>query len=166
MKNIFIILIAFIIILLETLFFYRLEIKGVRPDFLFILVFLIAFNRPLDKSIFSVWFIGLLKDLVSQSTLGTTALLYLISAILISLAKQIIFKEDVEIQIAVLFFSGWFCHFCNGLGILLFYGTLPLEYIVLKSAFISLYTLVIGGTCLITLYKIQWYIQWKATQPP
>lgn len=166
MKNIFIILITFIIISLEILFFYRLEIKGIRPDFLFILVFLIAFNRPLDKSIFPVWFIGLLKDLISQSGLGTTALLYLISAILISLVKQIIFKEDMEIQMAVLFFSCWFCHFCNGLGILLFYGTLPLGYIALKSVFISLYTLVIGGIFLIVLYKIRWYIQWKATQPP
>ncbi|MFH0888274.1 MAG: rod shape-determining protein MreD [Planctomycetota bacterium] len=166
MKNIFIILITFIIIILEILFSYRLEIKGIRPDFLFILVFLISFKRPLDKSIFPVWFIGLLKDLISQSGLGTTALLYLISAILISLVKQIIFKEDMEIQMAVLFFSGWFCHFCNGLGILLFYGTLPLGYIVLKSAFISLYTLVIGGIFLIVLYRIQWYMQWKATQVP
>jgi rod shape-determining protein MreD len=166
MKNIFIFLISFLVILLEILFSYRLEIKGVRPDFLFIIVFIIAFNRPMEKSIFPVWIIGLLKDLLSQSGLGTNALLYLTSAILISLAKQIIFKEDVEIQIIVLFFSGWFCHFCNGLGILLFYGTLSIEYILLKSVFISLYTLAIGGIFLVVLYKVQWYIQWKATQPP
>jgi rod shape-determining protein MreD len=142
-----------------------MEIRGVRPDFLFILVFFIAFNYSLDKSIFPIWFIGLLKDIVSQSGLGTTAFLYVVSAIIISLTRQIVFKEDVEIQLVVLFLSAWFCHFCNGLGILLFYGAPPLGYIVLKSAFISLYTLVIGGIFLISLYKIQWHIQWKATQP-
>lgn len=165
MKNNIFIIISLVLILLEAMFFYKLEIRGVRPDFLFVLIFFIAFNKPLEKSIFPIWLIGLFKDILSQSGLGTTALLYLVSVLVISLLKEVLFKDDTGIQVVVLFLSAWFCHFLNGLGLLLFYGTPPLGYIILKSFVTSLYTVLLGGFLLILIYKIQWHLRWRASQP-
>ena len=165
MKNSIFIILALALIFLETIFFYKLEISGVRPDFLFVLIFFIAFNTPMEKSIFPVWLIGLFKDVISQSGLGTNALLYLVSVLVISLLKEVVFKDDTGIQVVVLFLSAWFCHFLNGLGLLLFYGAPPFNYIVLKSFTTSLYTVLLGGLLLIAFYRIQWHIRWRASQP-
>jgi len=165
MKNSIFIIISLVLIFLEAMFFYKLEISGVRPDFLFVLIFFTAFNTPMEKSIFPVWLIGLFKDVVSQSGLGTTALLYLVSVLVISLLKEVVSKDDTGIQVVVLFLSAWFCHFLNGLGLLLFYGAPPLGYIILKSFATSLYTVILGGLLLIVVYRIQWHIRWRATQP-
>ncbi|MBI5778941.1 MAG: rod shape-determining protein MreD [Planctomycetes bacterium] len=167
MKNSIFIILALALIFLEALFFYKLEIRGVRPDFLLVLIFFIAFNTPLEKAIIPVWLIGFFKDIVSQSGLGTTALLYLVSVLVISLLKEVIFKDDTGIQVVVLFLSVWLCHFLNGLGLFLFYfaGMPPLGYIMLKSLATSIYTVLVGGLLLIAVYKIQWHIRWRASQP-
>jgi len=165
MKNSIFIIISLALIFLEAMFFYKLEIRGVRPDFLFVLVFFIAFNTPMEKSIWPAWLIGLFKDAISQSGLGTTALLYLVSVLVISLLKEVVSKDDTGIQVVVLLLSAWFCHFLNGLGLLLFYGAPPLGYIILKSFTTSLYTVLLGGLLLILVYKIQWHLRWRATQP-
>lgn len=167
MKNSIFIILALALIMLEALFFYKLEIGGVRPDFLFVLIFFIAFNTPLEKAIVPVWLIGFFKDIISQSGLGTTALLYLVSVLVISLLKEVVFKDDSGIQLVVLFLSVWFCHLLNGLGIFLFYfyGMPPLGYIILKSFTTSLYTVLVGGFLLIVVYKIQWHLRWRASQP-
>jgi len=165
MKNLLLILGAILVIFAQALLFYRLEIKGVRPDFLFILVFLIVFYRPLERAFFPIWLIGILNDVISQSGMGTTAFLYLVDAIVISFTKQILFREDMITQLAVLFFSAYLCHFFNGLGLYLFYGEPSFWYVFWKCIFISLYTTIVGGIILIAFYKIQWYIQWRATQP-
>ncbi|MEW6027507.1 MAG: rod shape-determining protein MreD [Planctomycetota bacterium] len=167
MKNNLFIIIALALILLETMFFYKLEIRGVRPDFLFVLIFFIAFNTPIEKTIIPVWLIGFIKDIVSQSGFGTTALLYLVSVLVISLLKEVVFKDDTGIQVVVLLLSCWVCHFLNGLGVFLYYfdGIPPLGYITLKSFVTSLYTVVVGGALLIVVYKIQWHIRWRTSQP-
>src|SRR3989338_589722 len=107
MKNSILITLALVLILLEMVFFYKLEIRGVRPDFLFVLIFFIAFNTPIEKTIIPVWLIGFIKDIVSQSGLGTTALLYLVSVLVISLLKEVVFKDDSGIQLVVLLLSVW-----------------------------------------------------------
>jgi rod shape-determining protein MreD len=163
-KNILIIIGSIFIVVLDALLLFRLEIKFIRPDYLFIIIFLIAFHRPIDKSILPVWIIGLAKDIISQSGLGTTAFLYLISAIVISLARQIIFKEDIGMQMIVLFFSVFLFNFLNGMGVFLyyFYGEPPIGYIIVKSVYISLYTVIIAGIVLIAFHQIHRYVRLRA----
>lgn len=164
MKNFLIIIGAAFVVLLEALFLFRLGIRGIRPDIIFVIVFLLAFHRPIDKSIFMVWLIGLLQDIVSQSGFGTTAFLYLVSALLISLARQIVFKEDTGIQILILFLSAWFCNILNGLGVFLYHfsGQPPIGYIIIKSVYAALYTAIFGGVVMFTFYRIRKYVRLRA----
>jgi rod shape-determining protein MreD len=160
----FITIIGIFVIFLEVLLFYKLEIKGVRPDFLFIVIFIATFYYPFENMIFPIWLLGLLKDIISQSGLGTNAVLYLFIALIISLTKQVIFKEDMGIQLVVLFLGAWLCNFCNGAGLVLFYGTPGWGYIIMKSFFIGFYTTLVGGFFLMLLYSFISYIQLRSGQ--
>jgi len=166
MKNILIFLGAGLVILLESLFLCRVQISGVRPDYLFIVVFLLAFHRPIDKSILLVWLIGLLKDMASQNGFGTSAFLYLISALVISFARQIVFNEDIIIQMTILFISALICNLLNGLGVFLYYSQSgpPLAYIMVKSIYIALYTAILIGIILIVYKQVAWYWRLRASR--
>ncbi|MDI6789057.1 MAG: rod shape-determining protein MreD, partial [Planctomycetota bacterium] len=129
--------------------------------FLFILVFYIAFYStagrmrfPSERAFYLVFSIGLIKDALSESVLGTNALLYLTVAIIISLTKGFIFREDIGIQILILLLCVFLYNFLNGLGLYLFYGSPPVNYIVIKSILISLYTIVLGGILLFPLRRV------------
>jgi rod shape-determining protein MreD len=152
------------------------DLLGLSPDISLFLVFLLSFYSytPHNRREYTItttnimvanWLIGLTKDIISHSGFGTMAFLYLLSGLLVSLARQLIFKNDIIIQIIFLFAITWFCHFLHGIGLSVLYGNLAFWYVVAKSLLIALYTSLIGGLILVVIHKIYWWHQTKITAP-
>ena len=173
-KVFFIFIIACATLLVQVFLLNGPDLFGLSPDLLIFLVFLSSFysydphgHREYTITTTDVmianWLIGLSKDVISHSGFGTMAFLYLLSGLLVSFARQLIFKGDIFIQIIILFAITWLCHFLHGIGLSILYGNLGFWYVATKSILIALYTSLIGGLILVVIHKIYWWHQTRTT---
>ncbi|MFH1228612.1 MAG: hypothetical protein V1701_12015 [Planctomycetota bacterium] len=172
-----IVILALIILFIQLFVLNGPEIMGASPDLLIFLVFMASFysyHPSYSNRIYNIttpgvmlgsWFIGIAKDVVSHTGFGTMGFLYLVSGLLVAVARQLIFKGDIIVQIAILFAVTWICHSLHGFGLAVLYGNLEIWYVIGKSFMVALYTSIIGGIILTVIYKLYWWRQSKLTAP-
>lgn len=81
----------------------HLELSGARPDFLVVLLVLVAFLAPMDRAILAGWFIGLCADPLSVGPPGLLTLSYGATTMGLVLIRESLFRPRVHTQFAAAF---------------------------------------------------------------
>ena len=76
----------------------RLEIFGVRPDWLLVVVLFFGLYAPSGDAIFGGWIIGIAADLMTIERLGLLALSYALSALLVVAVRDYLFRDRAVTQ--------------------------------------------------------------------
>ncbi len=98
-RKLVILLIAWILFLLQTAVFGRIEFLAAKPNLLLILTVAIGFMQGKSEGLMTGFFCGLMIDLFYGPILGFYALLYLCAGYFSGRFSQIYFDEDVKIPL-------------------------------------------------------------------
>ncbi len=79
----------------------RLEIFGVRPDWLLVIVVFFSLYAPPQDAILGGWLIGILADLMTIERLGLLALSYALAAALVTATRDGLFRYRAVTQFFV-----------------------------------------------------------------
>jgi rod shape-determining protein MreD len=100
----FIVLIAFFIFFQSTLFYTNLDIRGVNPDFVLIILSIAAFLLgPMPGQILG-FATGLVLDIISGGLLGMTAFTFTIIGYCVGIVGGMAYGRNILISIILLFF--------------------------------------------------------------
>jgi rod shape-determining protein MreD len=101
---VFIILIAFSIFFQSTLFFTNINIRGVNPDFVLIILAIASFLLgPMPGQIMG-FATGLVLDILSGGLLGITAFTYTVIGFGVGIVGGMVYGRNILISIILLFF--------------------------------------------------------------
>jgi rod shape-determining protein MreD len=159
--SLFIITASVLTLFLQMTLLRFAEIASVKPELLFIWVIMSSFYLPLRSAIFTNWFIGIMADLTSNSSLGTMGFLYLLSGLAISLLREVFFREDIAARVGITFISVYFCHFLYGIGMCFARESLDFWFIIIKPLGIAIYTTIAGIAFFFVLAVIEHAVQIK-----
>lgn len=107
---------AVIGVTLQTGLVPRLEIAGVRPDWLLIMVVFLALYVPQRDALVGAWLLGLLADVMSIESFGLISLSFALVALAVTSIHEFLFRYRVVTQVLVTFVSGlvlqagWACY--------------------------------------------------------
>lgn len=105
MRTLFLIFLALLGWLLQGTWLHAVEIGGVKPDLLLILVVFTSLLKGPVQGLKIGFLVGLLEDLLSGKFLGIRILTKALTGLLIGLGETKIFKENYLVPVVVLFFS-------------------------------------------------------------
>jgi rod shape-determining protein MreD len=103
MRHIRLVFLVILILVVQVTAADSLRLFGTRPDFVFLLAAFLALNAPIRMSLPAAWGIGMGRDLLSVSPLGSSALLYMVAAILLAAAREIFVRENPFVQVILVF---------------------------------------------------------------
>lgn len=95
------ILLSILALTLQSTLAPRLELLGARPDWLLLLVVLVALYAPFRDAVVGAWIIGFGADLLTIERLGFLALCYTLVAMAISPVREAVFREQLATQVVV-----------------------------------------------------------------
>ena len=98
-RKLIIVLIAWILFLLQTTVFGRMEFLAAKPNLLLILTVAIGFMQGKSEGLLTGFLCGILIDLFYGDMLGFYALLYMLAGYFSGRFAQIYFDEDVKIPL-------------------------------------------------------------------
>lgn len=106
-------LLAAIVLTLQSCLAPRLEVLGARPDWLLVVVvFFSLYARPREAAI-GAWIIGAGADLMTIERLGLLALTYTVVAVAVAAAREYVFRHRavtrflVTLAASLLVSTGW-----------------------------------------------------------
>ena len=76
----------------------RLEIFGVRPDWLLVVVLFFGLYAPAGDAVFGGWIVGMAADLMTIERLGLLALSYALAAMLVVAVRDYLFRDRALTQ--------------------------------------------------------------------
>lgn len=106
MRTIVFLALVLIAILLQTTVFNFLQVAGVKPDLVLMLVVFNGFLRGSREGAFLGFLAGLLLDIFTGSYIGMNALSKMLAGYLVGLAEARFYKESVLIVSLVTFMVG------------------------------------------------------------
>jgi rod shape-determining protein MreD len=116
---------AVIVITLQASIAPRLEWRGVRPDWVLVLVVFFALNGRSIDVLLGAWILGALVDLLTlPSTIGLYSLSYSLAALVVYSVREYLFREHAITYVAVTFVIGLVLQFVWGVNRMI---TLPSE---------------------------------------
>ena len=101
-RNILVIALA---LLLQSTFFGRFGILGVRPDLAMLVLILLVSDSGEVESVIYGFFIGFLQDVYSPEFLGANAFTMSLMAFLLNLSKERLTVENFSVKAIVSFFA-------------------------------------------------------------
>ena len=157
-KPIFIILAAILTLFCQLTIFRFMTVFSIKPDLMLFWVVICSFYLPLRTALFTNYFLGIMVDITSNSTLGVFGFLYLMSGLVIFLLYQLFFSEDVITRTSIAFSAVYLCHFIYGLGLWIFKDALGFWFVVFKSLGIAFYTTLIVFLIFLVIDRINIYL--------
>jgi rod shape-determining protein MreD len=148
-------LISLVVFGIQLMYLNKLEINSISPDWLLLVVLFASLYLPIGQSSVVNWFTGLLKDVGSVAGFGTYGLLFVVTGLVISLFKAILFKDDLKAQLVIAFIGVFFCQFLYGLGMLMTYGTISFYLVIIKSFLISIASVLIVTIISLIQFRIR-----------
>ncbi|SHE52990.1 rod shape-determining protein MreD [Desulforamulus putei DSM 12395] len=106
MRSIVFLLLIIIALLLQSTIFTFLQVAGVKPDLILMLVVFNGFLRGSREGAFLGFLAGLAQDIFSGSYIGLNALTKMLAGYLVGLAEARFYKESVIIVSLVTFMVG------------------------------------------------------------
>lgn len=113
--------------LLQTSLFPFLQISGVVPNCLLILIITIAYTKGQIPAITTAFFAGLMLDLCFSETVGFCAIIYMIVAFLAGYANKIYYGRDYFVPGALVFAGEFIYSFLYYILFFLLRGKLELH---------------------------------------
>lgn len=101
-RLIYITILIFVCFLLQTSVFSNLELAGVTPNFLIIIVSTFGFMRGRKEGLFVGFFCGLLLDFFFGYYLGLFALVYMYVGYMNGFFKKIFFGDDIKLPLILI----------------------------------------------------------------
>ncbi len=114
------ILLTFLIVVLEVAFPASWQLGHSHPEFALILAVYLVLNAEEKETVYAAWLAGFTKDIFSTGRLGTHSLIYLLGAIALVRLRKLLYRDEILVQIAVVFTSVFVAD-------LLYLGALSLE---------------------------------------
>ncbi|SHK60975.1 rod shape-determining protein MreD [Desulforamulus aeronauticus] len=105
MRTIIFLLLIILAMLLQSTFFSFLQVAGVKPDLILMLVVFNGFLRGSREGAFLGFLAGLLQDVFTGNYIGINAITKMLAGYLVGLAEARFYKESVVIVSLVTFFA-------------------------------------------------------------
>ncbi len=105
MRTIIFLLLIILAMLLQSTFFSFLQVAGVKPDLILMLVVFNGFLRGSKEGAFLGFLAGLLQDVFTGNYIGINAITKMLAGYLVGLAETRFYKESVVIVSLVTFFA-------------------------------------------------------------
>ncbi len=83
------------VLTLQTTLAAPVGFRGVRPDWVFVLVVFFALYCPRNEAFLAAWVLGFAVDLLSIERMGLMAITYAISALLVNGVREFVFLKSV-----------------------------------------------------------------------
>lgn len=106
MRSIIFLLLILLAMLLQSTFFSFLQVAGVKPDLILMLVVFNGFLRGSREGAFLGFSAGLLQDVFTGNYIGINAITKMLAGYLVGLAEARFYKESVIIVSLVTFVVG------------------------------------------------------------
>ncbi len=103
MRWISFIILALGVIVLQTSLAPWIQVRGARPDWVFIIVVHLALTAPKTDALLGAWTLGLFADLNTDLPLGFLALVYGLSALTIVEMRGLLVREHLGASLGVTF---------------------------------------------------------------
>ncbi len=87
-------LLAVVVLTLQTAVAPRLELFGARPDWLLVVVVFFALHAPPRDAAIAAWIAGGCADLMTIERLGLLALSYLLVAVAVTSVREVLFRSQ------------------------------------------------------------------------
>ncbi len=100
------IVIACVVVTLQVSLGPRLAVGGVRPDWCLVFVVFMGLRVRASDAGIGAFFIGLAGDLMSLERFGLLAVSYMLVALLVSIAKEYLFRRRLATFVAVTLVAG------------------------------------------------------------
>lgn len=140
---------------LQTSLFPYLEIAGVSPNLLVVLVAAIGFMRGKKEGMFIGFVSGMLIDIFFSSVLGFYALLYTLIGYFNGYFAKEFFPEDIKLPVVLIVASDFLVNSVVYLIMFLFRGDFNLVYYLLNLIIPELvYTLLVSIVLYIAILKV------------
>ncbi len=101
MEKIWIPLLAFLAVLLQTTVLYSWRIAGLAPDLVFLVVIFLALQKPNTVGLWIAFAVGLFEDVAGGGPLGMNALVLVGLAYLVGHLRKQFFKENYTSQMLI-----------------------------------------------------------------
>lgn len=145
----FFLLIAFY--LLQTTIFSRLDIAGIKPDIILILLVFIAYRYGRVPGMFMGFFTGLLLDFTEGNYLGYYALLYLVVGYLLGFCNKLYNNDSILVPLGLVALSDFFLNFLIFITGFLLRNRLDLPFYMMRIILPELiYTVIVS----ILIYRL------------
>ncbi len=104
------VLVAALALTLQVSLAPSLELLSARPDFLLIVMVFLSLFAPLNRAIAQAWVLGACGDLLTIERFGVIALSYGLTAMIVTLVREYVFRYRLTTQAAVSFISCLLVH--------------------------------------------------------
>lgn len=144
------IIVAFAVVLGKLLFSPVLEIEGISPDLVIILVAHISLSTPKQEALIACWCLGLLQDVASAEAFGVFTLFYLLGVgLLLWITKSI----ETGHPVFPILFTFFLTLLCQLLHASILMKEEAMEFVV-NSILCALYTTLIAPWFILLLHKL------------
>ena len=122
MRWISIIVLAIVVLTIQSALVPRIAVFGARPDLILLVAVFFAMHAPWRDAILAAWILGAVADLMTIERFGLLSATYAVAALLVASARDYLFRYNAFSQFVVTACAGSFV----GL-MLLAYPNQPLE---------------------------------------
>lgn len=155
MRAFWIVFLSIPILVFQNTFLSHIAINGAMPDLYFLLAVFIALYGPKEKVYVLNWLMGLIKDCLSETALGTWAMLFLLVTFLILHIRDLIVKENIAFQFGTVFAAIFVANILYGISIVYFYSPYGFWHAAFKSGIIAFYTALAAPFFYMLLYSLR-----------
>ncbi|MBI3269515.1 MAG: rod shape-determining protein MreD [Planctomycetes bacterium] len=144
-----------VLVALEATLLEHVRIQGVAPDLSLLLALFLSLHLPFEHALGANWLLGLLHDFPSVAGFGTSALLYLLLGALVSLLKEILFRDSLSVQVLLVFAASFLYNLAYGGCLARTQEALRPGDVLARSAAIATYTALVGPLAFAVLHRFR-----------
>ena len=144
-----------VLVVIEATLLQHVRVRGVAPDLSLLLALFLSLQLPLEQALGANWLLGLLHDLPSGIGFGTSALLYLLLGAVVSVLKEVLFRDSLGVQVLLVFAASFLYNLAYGGSLARGQEALRLGDVAVRSAAIATYTAMLGPVVFACLHRFR-----------
>ena len=148
-------LVVIALVLIQTTFVRWIEIAGVKPDLMLILVVYVSLHARPEDSFANSLLVGLWKDIYSTERFGLYMLLYAACGVVVNHVRKDLFKEHFVTQMMVVFTCACGCNLIVSAVHMLRFGLLNVGQFLWLSIAGAAYTAAVAPLGFFVLKKLR-----------